>query len=151
MSNARYKLYVDDVLLLARSIVLKSESTANSINQFFRDSGAAEVFEEQPETWKYYLNLAGEYHSTDTRMFVTSLDTREMIEFSKANLVEHRATKRGYLPGTRFYKELVRKYPNQIDLIQGILEPIDIQQAIAARDGEILSYDTNLVVATKPI
>ena len=145
MSNARYKLYVDDVLLLARSIVLKSESTANSINQFFRDSGAAEVFEEQPETWKYYLNLAGEYHSTDTRMFVTSLDTREMIEFSKANLVEHRATKRGYLPGTRFYKELVRKYPNQIDLIQGILEPIDIQQAIAARDGEILSYDTNLV------
>lgn len=145
MSNARYKLYVDDVLLLARSIVLKSESTANSINQYFRDTGLAEVFEEQPETWKYYLNLAGEYHSTDTRMFVTSLDTREIIEFTRDNLVEHRATKRGYITGTRFYKELVRKYPKQVDLIQGILEPIDIQRAIAARDGTILSYDTSLV------
>lgn len=145
MSNARYKLYVDDVLLLARSIVLKSESTATSINQYFRETGLAEVYEEQPETWKYYLNLAGEYHSTDTRMFVTSLDTRERIEFSKTNLVEHRATKRGYLPGSRFYKELVNKYPSQVDLIQGILGPIDIDVAIAARDGEILNYDTSLV------
>lgn len=145
MSNVRYKLYVDDVLLLARSIVLKSESTANSINQHFRETGLVEVLEEQPETWKYYLNLAGEYHSTDTRMFVTSLDTRERIEFTKDNLVEHRATKRGYGPGTRFYKELVKKYPKQIDLINGILGPIDIQAAISARDGQILSYDTSLV------
>lgn len=145
MSNARYKLYVDDVLLLARSIVLKSESTANSINQYFRETGLAEVHEEQPETWKYYLNLTGEYHSTDVRMFVTSLDTRERIEFTKDNLVEHRATKRGYGTGTRFYKELVKKYPKQVDLIKGILGPIDIHTAIAARDGEILSYDTGLV------
>jgi len=145
VSNARYKLYVDDVLLLARSIVLKSESTANSINQYFRESGVAEVREEQPETWKYYLNLAGEYHSSDTRMYVTSLDTRERIEFNKANLVEHRATKRGYGTGSRFYKELVRKYPKQVDLIQGILGPIDIDFAINAADGQILSYDTSLV------
>lgn len=144
MSNARYKLYVDDVMRLARSVVLKSQSTATSINQHFTEQGVV-VHDEQPETWKYYLNLAGEYHHTDTRMFVTSLDTRERIEFSKDNLVEHRATKRGYVNGTRFYKELVKKYPDQMDLIQGILDPIDIQVAIKAPDGEILSYDQSLV------
>lgn len=145
MSNARYKLYVDDVILLARSIVLKSESTANSINQHFLETGLAEVNEERPETWKYYLNLSGEYHSTDTMMYVTSLDTLERIAFTKENLLIHRATHRGYVPGSRFYKELVRKFPNQLDLIQGILEPIDIHEAIAARDGKILGYDTSLV------
>ena len=144
MSNARYKLYVDDVMRLTRSLVLKSQSTATSINQHFVERGIL-VQEEKPETWKYYLNLAGEYHHTDTRMFITSLDTREHIEFSKDNLVIHRATKRGYVYGTRFYNELVRKYPNQVDLIQGILEPIDIQRAIVAPDGEILSYDRSLV------
>lgn len=145
MSNAQYKLYVDDVLLLARSIVLKSESTANSINQHFIETGSSIVIDGLPETWKYYLNLSGEYHETDTMMYVTSLDTREQIAFTKDNLLIHRATGRGYGYGSRFYKELVSKHPSQVDLIQGILNPIDIQFAIDAVDGQILNYDNRLV------
>ena len=145
MSNAQYKLYVDDVLLLARSIVLKSESTANSINQHFKDTGLSYVIDGQPETWKYYLNLSGEYHETDTMMYVTSLDTREQIAFTKDNLLIHRATGRGYGYGSRFYKELVTKHPTQVDLIQGILNPIDQDYAIQAKDGQVLNYDISLV------
>lgn len=43
-----------------------------------------------------------------------------------------------YRYGSAFYSELVSRYPNHEHLILGILNPVDIQTAIAAKDGDIL-------------
>lgn len=145
-SSNSYQIYINQTLQLAETIVIKSSATAEALNQWvYASSGGRETVSPDPTTWKYYLNLSGEYHSIDTEMKVVSVDTLEEILFSKNNLDIHRATAREYRYGTRKYTELVSLFPDQEQLILGILYPADIDTAIAARDGEILAYPPNLI------
>jgi hypothetical protein len=140
MSRVYYQLYLDDVLALTRTLVIKCGAVADTLNNELKLLGYP-VDPDRPETWKYYMNLAGEYHVSDQRMTVRSMDTLEEIEFSKENLRRHRATARDYQPGSRYYRDLVRKFPNQAALINGILSPVDKTRAMNAQDGELLYYD----------
>lgn len=144
MSSKLYDLYLKDVLALARTIVIKSEAAANAINNALMQVGV-QVDLYRPKTWKYYLNLAGEYGPGDVPMTITSFDTLEEIAFTRATMREHKATAKAYVYGTPYYQALVERYPNQELLIRGILSPIDMDTAIAAADHQILWYDTNLV------
>ena len=148
MSNLSnyYQLYINSVIKLASTLVIKSAETADGLNSYVLDyygSGALDTL--NPHSWKYYMNISGEYHPTDAEMYVVSLDTLENIKFSKEILKTHLATYDGYKYGTRQYKELVNRYPDQELLIRGILYPIDIDVAINAKDGTILIYPTELI------
>jgi hypothetical protein len=147
MSNQNYyQNYINSVLQLAATIVIKSTDTADGLNQYITDMyGAAAVDTMDPTTWKYYLNVSGEYHPTDTMMTVVSMDTLQVIDFTKENLETNLATAAGYQYGTPAYNELVATYPTQELLILGILYPADIDTAIAAQDGTILAYPPNLI------
>lgn len=143
-----YSIYIERCIQLASTIVIKSEDIARTMNNaliaMYQDETLVDPFDQT--SWKYYKNLAGEYHFTDTMMQVVSMDTLEVIDFTKENLAVHRATARAYQYGTRQYQELLTQYPTQGALIRGILYPIDIQAAIAARDHEILGgYPPSLV------
>lgn len=144
MSQAQYDIYRSKVMALVRSLVLKSSATANAINASLEAMGI-EVNLADPSGWKYYLNLNGQYHPTDRIMRVTSLDTLQTIEFKKEVLHDHRTTMREYRFGTPYYNALVAQHPEQEILIQGILNPVDIDTAIRAQEGEILYYDRELV------
>lgn len=150
MENNAYQIYVDNCISLAQSIVLKNTHSSEMVNQFvdtFRDPGS--YLKHDQSTWKYYRNLCGEYFPGDTVMEVVSLDTLETIVFNKTNLDAHRATAKAYSFGTTYYKELVSKYPNQEQLIRGILYPARMQEAIDAQDGTILAYPSHLVESTE--
>lgn len=144
MSKAQYDIYVRKVLDLASTLVIKSQATADSINKSLIELGTV-VNDQDPTSWKYYLNLSGRYHSTDVIMSVTSLDTLQRIDFTRENLQIHRTTYREYAYGSRFYNDLVLRYPAQEMLIRGILNPIELNTAINARDGLVLFYDQSLV------
>lgn len=150
VENKYYQIYVDETIDLASSIVLKFAEAANLLNQWVMTSTNATYDETDPRTWKYYLNLSGEYFASDEVMTITSLDSLEEIVFSKQNLEFHRATKKAYAFGTTYYKELVERYPEQEMLIRGILYPADLEAAIAAPDGQILAYPSVLVEETEP-
>ena len=149
MSSNNYQIYINQTLQLAETIVIKSSYTAEALNVWVQwkqqAAGDFTPLDPEPTTWKYYRNLAGEYHSTDRVMTVVSMDTLDEILFTKENLQIHRATARAYQYGTRQYTELVAKYPDQEQLILGILYPTDIQRAVLAKDGEILSHPPGLV------
>lgn len=150
MNNNRYSIYVNQVIELAETMVIKSVSASRSLNQSIVERyGVQAVDEGDLTSWKYYRNLAGEYHFTDKVMTVVSMDTLETIEFSKENLLVHRATARSYVYGTRQYKELVNQYPDQEMLILGIIYPVDIHAAVEAPDGAILGYPPGLIEANE--
>lgn len=147
MSNLAYKHYVKQNVMLAQSLIIKSEDAAIGLNNYIIDLGYE--INNDPKSWKYYLNLSGNYHFLDTPIYITSLDTRTEILFDKEMLRQHPKTKRLYTLESRFYKTLVREYPEQELLIRGILNPINIDFAISAKDHEILSYDKELVESTE--
>lgn len=146
MALKRFNLYLNKVFKLVETIVIKSEETINGLNQYIIDYYGKDNFNElDPLTWKYYLNVSGQYHFSDTEMSVVSWDTLETIVFNIENLNIHRATFRAYSYGTIQYKELVKKYPKQELLILGILNPVDINTAINAKFNTVLAYDSSLV------
>lgn len=128
---------------LVRTLVIKHEASIDLMNREVQYKSALtglDVDYDRPETWKYYLNISGQYHYLDEPMVIVSLDTLETINFDKTTLTQHRSTLREYQYGSQYYNALVAKYPNQELLIRGILNPIPIQRAIGAEDYSILYY-----------
>lgn len=146
MENNYYQIYLDSTFDFVEGIVLKSKVTATMINDgLYIKYGPSAYDEFDPSSWKYYLNLAGEYHPSDKEMRVVSMDTLEEIVFNKANLLVHRATAHAYEYGTKHFDELVSLYPEQYALIFGVQRPVDIALAIDAPDGTILTYPLGFI------
>ena len=62
MRTNYYQLYVDSVMELAETIVIKSEYSARLLNDYCtRQYGEGSFDSNDPETWKYFLNISGEY------------------------------------------------------------------------------------------
>lgn len=151
MGQAQYDVFISNVLSLAKSMVVKSELQAQTINngliaQYDKSGNPAfEVNTADPTTWKYYLNLSGQYHPSDTMMQVISQDSLQTIDFTVANLQINTATAAAYAVGGRYYNDLVATYPTQSQLIRGILNPVDLTTALNAEDGQVLWMDPTLV------
>lgn len=142
-----YKVYIDKCLALVATMIIKSSKDALDMHRRIISNpkfGGYELSDDK-RTWVYYKHIAGEYHETDEPMYVVSVDTTEKIIFNKENLKSHKNTKKEYAYGTHKYEELVIKYPQNELLIKGILNPVDIDYAINAPDGTILSYDKRYV------
>lgn len=144
--NNYVSLYLADNLLLAKTLVVFSRYAVEAINKQMKlEHGENSVDPSDPTSWKYFRHLTGEYHALDKPMMVVSLDTQETILFSKENLIRHTATAVEYRYGTRYYRLLANEFPDQIDLINGILTPCTMEQALSATDGDILAYPSYLV------
>lgn len=147
MANDAYQIYHEQCSRLADTMVVKFDVSAVATNRYLTLVGIP--VEADKRTWRYYMNMAGLYHSSNRLMRVQSLDTREMIDFTVENLEIHRATARGYAYGTAKYNDLVAANPKQESLILGILNPVDIDEAIAAPEYTILWMDPELVEAAE--
>lgn len=65
MSQTLHQIYQSKAkIVLARTMVVKFHSIAEAINQTLIDQGYT-VDVNNPSTWKYYLNMFGEYHQAD--------------------------------------------------------------------------------------
>jgi len=146
LNNTEFKAYILNTIAFARTIVLKCEALAildnKQLKQYYNiDAGT------DKSQWKYYLNLNGEYHKVmDEMMYVKSLDNGETIEFTKANLVIHTATRRAYRLGSYYYTRLIAAYPGQLNLINGIINPIPPAESLPAKDYQILRYNSDYVL-----
>ena len=64
MSSTLYQIYQGKVFRLAATTIVKHSEVAVQMNQFIAARGYA-VDINRPDSWKYYLNLAGFYHESD--------------------------------------------------------------------------------------
>lgn len=144
MNNIEFDAYLVNVFKLSRSMIIKLETVALRENVVLLNAGV-EVSSDKT-TWRYYQNMNGDYHVSDKPMFVKSVDTDEQIEFTKANLLIHIGTAKEYRTGGDLLQRLNTTYPDQTELIKGILDPIPYSESITAPDYKILKYNRDLVL-----
>lgn len=157
MYRTLYETYKKQVFVLAKTLVVKHDEIATSINhELFWSGHYNEVHNADPNTWRYYMNLAGEYHQYDIDYllekygkpymtvqipavdgvkevpFTRDLFNGDDIDISLAN---------EFTMGSKLYNDIVDRYPPLEALINGIINPIDKDIAINARNGEILHID----------
>lgn len=145
LNNIEYKAYIMDTIAFARTIIVKCEDVALLDNRLIKKYYDIDAGTDKTQ-WRYYLNLNGQYHSTDDIMTITSLDNGDTIEFNKSNLEIHLATKRAYRLGSYHYTRLVARYPHQSNLISGIINPISPSESVPAKNYQILRYNTDYVL-----
>lgn len=145
IENIELLAYVRDTISFCRTLVIKYEDLAKLDNALIKRHYKVDPGTDKSK-WRYYMNLNGEYHFSDTPMEVKSLDDNTMIAFTKENLELHPATKSAYRLGSYYYTRLVDMYSHQRDLINGIINPIPKEEAIAARDFKILRYTSEYVL-----
>lgn len=154
MSQTLHQIYQSKAIVVTRTMVIKFHKIAESINATVRADGY-EVDETNPASWKYYMNMFGEYHVSD-RAQLLALSNGEFdsirikvagetqpveVDFNKANISGANgdvAIANEYRFNTFYFNELVDKYPDFEDLILGVLNPISPDISIAASEGEIL-------------
>lgn len=145
MPDSALQIYYNQAISFLQSMTIKFAPIANAYNATIQLNGGT-IDESDETTWKYYLNLTGQYHSTDTIMTIVSLDTRETINFTVANLAENPKTAAAYVAGSPQYNALCALYPNQTDLIKSIVYPVtNINTAIAAPNFTILAFGNGLL------
>lgn len=141
-----YSLYLRNTFDLANTLTIKSLDSVNLINDdLVLNYGTSAVNLDDAGSWKYYQNISGEYHVTDTMMEIVSLDTLDTINFTRSNLDLHPDTEAAYQYDSRYYYSLLSQYPEQEQLILGILYPANKTKAIESPDGTILAYKKDLV------
>jgi len=150
VKQIRIDNYIQSVYKLAGSLVIKLSAAANSINKRLVETYGESSVGPNPNTWKYYLNLNGQYHSTDTAIIVNRLDPPianppATISFDSTQLALNPITRNVYKYGTNDFYKLVSDYPGYLTVIKGALYPVNITDAINAEDGTILAYESDFV------
>lgn len=141
--------YRNQIYNFVQTLSIKMSAMADACNVMVQLAGY-DFDDTDPTTWKYYMNLAGQYHPSDTVMTVTSLDTQQVMEFTPQNLLENPRTASVYIPGSSYYTKLCAKYPGQTDLIKSIVFPVEsIEDAIEADDFTLLAYGSNFLEANE--
>lgn len=143
MLSKNYQLFYDECIALARSLVVYSELSRDTLNNLIEARGHS--VSDDPYQWMYNKHLAGQYHELDPAIRVISSDTREEIDFTRANMIDHPITKLDYQLGGQFHKQLVAQYPQREALIRGVTTSVDIAYVVDAKDFQILSWDKSLV------
>lgn len=154
MSTTSYKIFIDQIFVIAKTMTVVHHQAAIIMNHILISKGYS-VDWGNKSTWRYYLNLAGEYHAADldelykinggisdyltikiaSNLGPVSADFTKPLINSLAGDV---TLANEYRYGTTFYKDLVSRYPDHEALILGILNPVDINEAINAPDNTIL-------------
>lgn len=140
--------YENNLDRLIQSIIIKVEEAAYQVQYFIHEQygvNKPDIYLDDKKTWKYYLNLSGQYHYVDTPMYVYNRYTNSEMLLTVDTINSYPLVKAELLEFGLAYEIVAARYPMQENIIKSILLPVDIDVAIAADTGTILSYNKNMV------
>jgi len=153
--SANLQLYEQSVIQFLQSCTIVFSPLANQINNNLLAQGI-EIDQTQPDTWKYYLNLSGQYFigpnssaPVDTMMTILSLDTKQPMNYTVANLAISPKTTAAYVIGSSYYTALCQTYPTQTDLIKSIRYPVNLNTALDASDFTLVGWGDGYLESTE--
>lgn len=132
----------EKIIQFSKSLVVKSGVLAYLTNK----RNNIQMTEDRAE-WKYYKNLAGEYHTTDTKIKIKLKPNTPEVILTKAllNAPANLWFKNKLLKFGKEYDALIADNPSHGIFIFGCLFDIDIQKAIEVEDGSLLAFNTNIL------
>lgn len=140
--------YYKNTHLLTNSLCIKFIDAAHAVNiglrknpQLVQMYGANLIPTDDMRTWKYFLNMAGVKHFTNSDVKIKLLENNELVSLSKEILQTFTYTRDELRKNGSYLDNLLYTYPNDYSYIKGCIYPMDIDEAINAKDGTILSYD----------
>lgn len=128
---------------LAKSINFKFFDLALHMNRYLKAQGYK--VSSDKKTWKYFLNLSGQKHPSNKEVLVTIIELGVQKPLTKEILDNYSYTRTELLKYENLYTNLINTYPNELLYINGCITPVDIEKAIEAKDGVILSYNKTLI------
>lgn len=140
--------YINNLTRLLMSINIKIEEAPYQIEYFLHTQYGIrkpDFYLDDKRTWKYYINISGNYHSLDVPMYIYNRYTNSNMLLTVSNLNSYPDIRNELLKYSLTYNNLVALYPLQEFLIKSMLLPVNIDFAISAETGTILTYDTNMV------
>lgn len=135
--------YNEQSIQLTRSLVIKLFDTALAINRALESQGKR--IPSDKKQWKYFMNLAGEKHASNSDVQTTIIELGTRKSLTKEILEQYPYTKVELLKFGESYKTLTYEFPNDLIYIHGCLMPVDKDVAIKAKDGTILNYNSNFI------
>ena len=138
-----YNKFETNCIYLAKSIIFKLNIQPLAINKYLEEQG--HIVSTDKREWKYYLNLSGRKHYTNSDVKITALEDGKEYSLTKELMEELKYTREVLMSNGNYYRELIEKYYMDIDYIMGCINPVDIDYAINAPEGEILNYYKHLV------
>ena len=150
------RAYMTDLNGLVRSILIKSSHQATVINDNIIKKYGLNYVEKDYTKWRYYMNVNGEYHFTNTEMSIYVLELNSVEILTKELLVRYKKTREDLSRYGITYKKLLKAYPENELLIKGMITPVDKEIAYTAKNGVILCYsdyytDTNDVIVLREV
>jgi hypothetical protein len=137
--------YINEVYKLAKSIrVVMPENDEHTNAWLLMTKGYAEKSTLRKDH-RYYMNLAGQYHSTNQQMSVVSSDTGLLENLSLEMLAKSPNTVESIQYGERVYRELLETYPENEALLHGMINPVDITNIESVTTPFIGAWDKVLV------
>lgn len=136
--------YNKETIRLVNSLVIKVHHIAIAMNRAIAHKYDTLITDDIRQ-WKYYLNLSGQPHWSNNTVKIYVMETGTVEELTKDLLDKNTYTRAELITNGIAYKELLNQYPDDILYIHGCMYPIDIETAINADDGEILSYNKTLI------
>lgn len=136
--------YTSSILTLSNSLTVKIVDVGIAINTGLLVNNNITPSSDKT-TWKYFMNLAGIRHETNTKVEIHIIETGNTEELTKELLATYKYTRLELMKNSIFYNDLISRYPNDISFINGCIYPVDIETAINAEDGTILAYNETLV------
>lgn len=165
MSQTLADVFKSSCIKLAQTVIINHPYAGQTINNRLNQAGFGQYTNEQDKrTWKYYMNMAGIYHTYDKALIhkinlerglgtTEGIDRTKMIirvagdegtverEFTIENISSEDADDviaLEYQQGSRVYNELLEIYPDFEPLIKGILHPIPLTTSVTASDFDVL-------------
>jgi len=141
-----YKLetYLQEINTLANNLIYKSSAVAVQMNEHVAYVTGS-VPSDNKHTWKYYLNLSGTKHSTNSDVKITLLEDNTTVSLTKDVVNLNKTTRKELRRFSTYTRDLFNSYPDDILYIMGCIYDIDINTAIEAAEGVILAYPTSYV------
>lgn len=138
--------YLDSTLMFTKSLLIVIRSEGGLYNELLKQKYGLSVDTSKKETWRYYMHLAGKYHSVDVPIKLVSWDNGKEIVLDRLSVEKHKTTRKELLKFGSFYRTVVDAYPEQELLLKSIIatsKKPSVEEIVKLKNHSIVAYDTS--------